>query len=330
MLISAPWLCGQNPAAVGASESRATVKHVTTSDGVDLYVEVKGTGTPCLYIHGGPGSGSYWMEKFSAGLLERHLRMVYLDQRGVARSTSPKDGNYSMDRMVEDFEEVRTALGIPRWLTMGHSIGGIMQMGYAKRHPDIVQGMIMLNCGYNLNELVNKTWILRACEMLGVKDTKPYTDESIPAMERVTRIRRELDQKGIAWKLSYASRKNKELMDATFDEVPNWNKDLERIALSIPDYWENYKPQTKDMRMPVLVFYGKTDWNVGPEHYTGLEFPRMMLWGSRVGHVAIMENRPDLEKAITSYLLKYDFLPAKKSIRSGAALMLSNRAVVAS
>jgi hypothetical protein len=38
------------------------------------------------------------MEKFSAGLLERHLQMVYLDQRGVARSSSPKDGNRVVER----------------------------------------------------------------------------------------------------------------------------------------------------------------------------------------------------------------------------------------
>ena len=298
------WLFGQT--------SQATIRHVKTSDGVDLHVVVKGTGTPCLYIHGGPGSGSYWMEKFSAGLLEHHLQMVYLDQRGVGRSSSPKDGDYSIDRMVKDFEEVRTALGIPQWVTMGHSIGGIMQMGYAKRHPETVKGMIMLNCGYNLNELASTSWILKACEILDVKDTEPYLDESVPALDRVMRIRRELNEKDVAWKMSYASKSNKELMDATFNEVPNWNKDLERIALSIPDYWEDYKKQTKDMQMPVLVFYGKTDWNVGPEHYTGLEFPRMMLWGSDVGHVAIMENRPDLEKAITSYLVKYGLLLADK------------------
>src|SRR5512140_1675554 len=76
--------------------------HIKTSDGVDLYVKVKGEGTPCLYIHGGPGSGSYWLEKFSGDMLEKHFKMIYLDQRGVARSTSPADANYSMDRMVQD------------------------------------------------------------------------------------------------------------------------------------------------------------------------------------------------------------------------------------
>jgi len=103
---------------------------------VDLYENVKGKGTPCLNIHGGPGSGSYWHEKFAGDSLEQHFQMIYLDQRGVGRSTSPNDQNYSLDRMVKDFEEVRILLGIEQWLTLGHSFGGLLQMGYVISKPN--------------------------------------------------------------------------------------------------------------------------------------------------------------------------------------------------
>jgi proline iminopeptidase len=104
-------------------------KHITTSDGVSLWVDVRGEGPFCLYVHGGPGSGSLWMERFFGDFLEKHFTMVYLDQRGTGRSTSPADGDYSMQRMVSDFEELREALGVEQWLTLGHSFGGILQMG---------------------------------------------------------------------------------------------------------------------------------------------------------------------------------------------------------
>ena len=125
----------------GICAAQAEVKHIVTSDSVDLYVTIEGTGKPCLYIHGGPGSGSYWLQKFSGPMLERHLHMIYLDQRGVGRSTSPKNGDFSTERMVKDFEEVRNALGIKQWITMGHSFGGILQMQYARRHPDAIMGI---------------------------------------------------------------------------------------------------------------------------------------------------------------------------------------------
>jgi proline iminopeptidase len=298
-LFTAGCLLGQS---VGSSA--ATVKHLTTSDGVDLYVTVKGKGTPCLYIHGGPGSGSWWLEKFSGDMLEQRFRMIYLDQRGTARSGSPKNDDYSMERMVRDFEEVREALGIREWLTLGHSFGGILQMGYAQRHPRAVKGMIMLNCGLDLNDR-GVPWILNACKILGVADPGPYTDSAIPLNDRLNRVYGELREKDLFWKLGYASKKNKEIMDASFNEIPNWNKDLENKAMVIKDYWLDYKKTAPEMNMPVLFFYGKTDWMVGPYHYRGVRFPNMILWGSDAGHVPFLEDKTGLEKAIDSYRKKF-------------------------
>lgn len=212
----------------------------------------------------------------------------------------------TLERMVKDFEEVRKALGLEQWLTLGHSFGGVMQMGYALRHPEVINGMIMTNCGLNLTERDN-SWILKACEILGVTDTKPYIDDSIPAGKRINRIFKELRKKDLFWKMGYAFKKNKEIMDSTFNEIPNWNKDFEKRAESDRDYWVNFKKFTLDLKMPVLFFYGKTDWMVGPEHYKGVHFPNMMLWGSDVGHVPFLENIMDLEKAIKSYINKYNF-----------------------
>ncbi len=287
-------------------QSVSKERHITTSDSVVLYVNVKGHGEPCLFIHGGPGSGSYWLEKFSGAFLEQHFQMIYLDQRGVCRSTSPKNSDYSMDRMVMDFEEVRAALGIKRWITLGHSFGGVLQMGYAERCPQAIEGMIMLNCGLNLTERDN-TWILKACEILGVSDTKEYVDDTVPIGQRLNRVFKELREKDLFWRLGYASKINKLRMDSTFAEIPNWNKDFERKAELGQEYMANYKTLTQEMTMPVLFFCGKTDWMVGPDHYKGVNFPNMILWPSDVGHVPFLENKADLEKAIESYIDKYGF-----------------------
>lgn len=145
---------------------------VTTTDSVRLYVKVKGQGPYLLYVHGGPGSGSYWLEKFSGDFLERHFTMVYLDQRGTGRSTGPADGDYSMERMVEDFEQVRSVLHIDRWLTLGHSFGGILQMGYVERVPDAIEGMIMLNCTLCIEDSFENGWFHRTRELLGKKPVR--------------------------------------------------------------------------------------------------------------------------------------------------------------
>ena len=176
-------------------------------------------------------------------------------------------------------------------------------MGYAQRHPGVIKGMIMMNCTLNIREGGTPA-ILKACEFLGVTDTRPYLDESIPLPDRMSKANGELRRKDLWWKMGYASHKSIEMMNKSFEEIP-FNHEFENLSIP-PEYLEDFKHLTPEMGMPVLFFYGKTDWMVGPEHYKGVEFPEMILWGSNVGHVPFMENKEDLEKAIITYVNKYD------------------------
>lgn len=287
------------------SATQAQVKHIKTSDGVDLYVTAKGNGTPCLYLHGGPGSGSYWLQKFAGDSLEKHFQMIYLDQRGVGRSSSPEDKNYSMDRMVKDFEEVREGLGIKQWITMGHSFGGILQMGYVMRCPQAIEGMIMINCVLNMKESYEKSWSIKACEFLGISNPQYFKDATIPVTSRWDSLISALNRKDLMWKMGYSDRKNMEIMNETFAEIPDWNWDFGNNAMNVKDYWADFLKETCNVKIPVLFFYGKNDWMVGPEHYRGVKFPDMMLWGSDAGHMPFLENKDDMMQAISSYRQKY-------------------------
>ncbi|MDX5338757.1 MAG: alpha/beta hydrolase [Cyclobacteriaceae bacterium] len=279
-------------------------KIITTSDGVDLFVTVKGTGQPCLYIHGGPGSGSYWMEKFAGDLLESRFQMIYVDLRGVGRSASPKDGNYSMDRMVLDFEEIRKDLGIEQWILMGHSFSGTMLMGYALRNPNPIKGLMMFNTTLHLEESLRESWIPKATELLGLENDPFFTSDSVAMNDQLQRLFPLLQEKGIMWKLAYAEEENEKIMNATFGEIPNWNHDFSGVGMHHPDYLVNFKPFTAQIQAPVLFFYGEYDWTIGPNHFRGVQFPNLYLWKSKVGHMPFMENKPDLAKAIDFFLKK--------------------------
>lgn len=275
-----------------------------TSDGVNLYVKVKGKGIPCLYIHGGPGSGSFWMEKFSGDLLEEYFQMIYIDLRGVGRSSSPEDGNYSMDRMVKDFEEIRNHLGIQKWLIMGHSFSGTMLTDYSLNHSNSIKGMLMFNCTLNIKESINENWIPYAVKVLDLKEEWYYKDAGISFHEKLNKLFPLLNENGLTWKMAYASKENEEIMNATFSEIPDWNGDFSGIGMFHEDYLRDFKQYTAKIDVPVLFFYGKTDWTVGPEHYKGIKFPNMLLWGSQVGHIPFMENKKDMKKAIERFLKK--------------------------
>ncbi|GAA4326849.1 hypothetical protein GCM10023115_56560 [Pontixanthobacter gangjinensis] len=284
----------------------AEEKMITTSDGVDLYVKIEGKGKPCLYIHGGPGSGSFWFEEFFGDFMEEHFTMIYLDQRGVGRSGSPKNGDYSLERMSLDFEEIRQELGYDSWLSIGHSFAGILQMGYFENYPKAQDGMMMINCTLFLEDSFCSSWGPKASEFLGETYVGCEKD-SLSLMERISKLGDQLREKDLFWKMAYVEKENQAIMDATYQGFPNWNYDLGNNVFNFEEYWNKYLSATSDIDIPVLFFHGTKDWMVGPEHYKKVEFPNVLFWQYEGGHIPFQENREDLKKAILSYKTKYNF-----------------------
>jgi proline iminopeptidase len=212
-----------------------------------------------------------------------------------------------MDRVITDFEEVRNALGIDTWLTLGHSFGGILQMGYMERYPHVIKGMIMINCTLNLPESFNTSWFPKACAFLNNTDCNYYLDTMVPIKARLDSIVNQLVRKDIIWKMSFTTKEDNEEMNTIFYGRPPENRDFFSYAFE-DDYLKNFLSETKSVKIPILFFYGERDWCIGPEHYKGIKFPEMILWKSDGEHMMpFLRNRPELEKAINSYLEKYKF-----------------------
>lgn len=280
----------------------AEEKKIRTTDGVDLFVSVKGTGIPCLYVHGGPGSGSFWLEEFSGTMLEKNFTMVYLDQRGVSRSGSPQNKDFSLERMLKDFEEVRTKLGIKKWIVLGHSFGAGIQTAYAHKYPASVSGMIMLNGTVNIAESLKSTFAYTKQRVTTEQYQKLEATEG-PLMHRMFAAMQLLGAD--TYKLFYRDKANADSMDRVMGKISNWNHEFSGTVNNIPDYFQDFSPLTKQIKVPVLVFSGNTDYAIGPEHYKLIQFPTQMLFRSDVGHLPFMEAREDLENSIRAYLKKY-------------------------
>lgn len=292
---------------VGVLSLYARENYVTTSDGVQLFVTVKGKGIPCLYLHGGPGAGSYFLERLMGEFLEKNFQMVYLDQRGVGRSSSPADGNYSMERMVQDFEEVRKALNIEQWITLGHSFGGILQMGYATSYPEKIKGMVMVNCCLDASDSYTRSWAPKAFSLLDIKEKEFYMDESLSLKTRWDSLITQLIDQKIIWKMGFSNFDDARAMGNVCSEIPVGNTDFENVALGINDYLYDFTGDTKNMIMPVLFFYGKKDWMVGPAHFKHIHFPNMLPWEADTEHMTpFLSDSLKLHDAINAYVKNYN------------------------
>ncbi len=119
------------------------------SDGHRLYWETCGLpdGTPALWLHGGPGSGSSVNARRNFD--PAAYRVVLFDQRGCGRSrplASAPDADLSTNttaHLIADIEQVRERLEIERWVVVGVSWGVTLGIAYAQRHPNAVRAMVL-------------------------------------------------------------------------------------------------------------------------------------------------------------------------------------------
>jgi pimeloyl-ACP methyl ester carboxylesterase len=107
-----------------------------------------GAGPVVVLLSGGPGDGSAYLRPFAAPLAA-HFRCVLLDQRGTGRSRFPgEDGTtLHVDRLLDDLEALRRALGEERLALAGHSWGATLALLYGARYPHRVARLALLGLG---------------------------------------------------------------------------------------------------------------------------------------------------------------------------------------
>lgn len=119
----------------------------TTDDGVSLYYEEVGTGTPIIFLHEFAGDHRSWEPQLRH--FGRTYRCVTFAARGFPPSEVPQDPDaYSQNRAVADALAVLDAIGEDRAFVVGNSMGGFGALHFALQHPDRTLGAVVGGCGY--------------------------------------------------------------------------------------------------------------------------------------------------------------------------------------
>jgi len=111
--------------------------------GVLLYFKTVGHGSPLVVVHGGPGaSHDYLLPNLYR--LAASYRLVFVDERGSGRSPRLEDPTqYTVEKMADDVEAVRSALGLGKIALLGHSFGGLVVEAYAFKYQANLSHLIL-------------------------------------------------------------------------------------------------------------------------------------------------------------------------------------------
>jgi pimeloyl-ACP methyl ester carboxylesterase len=112
------------------------------SNGIRLHVEKQGSGSPTLvFLHYWGGSSRTWRHVIAG--LGADVDTVAIDQRGWGQSDHPRSG-YALTDLADDAQGVIDALGLDRYVLVGHSMGGKVSQLLASRRPLGLIGLVLV------------------------------------------------------------------------------------------------------------------------------------------------------------------------------------------
>lgn len=121
--------------------------HLSTDDGVRLYYEETGSGTPIVLVHEFADDTRGFEPQIR--YFARRYRVVSYNARGYPPSDVPEDGaRYSQERARDDIRAVLDGLGIAKAHIVGLSMGGFATLHFGLAYPERASSLVVAGCGY--------------------------------------------------------------------------------------------------------------------------------------------------------------------------------------
>ncbi|MDZ7800373.1 MAG: alpha/beta hydrolase [Trueperaceae bacterium] len=232
----------------------------------DLYVEQAGPqeAPVVLYLHGGPGYGSFSFRDLMGDELE-DFRMLYADQRGGGRSYA--GGPFGLDDLADDAATLLRATRLERATLLAHGFGALVAIRAAVRHQDRIERLVLVNPWFSM-PLLARTLQRRAASMAG------RAAEALPGEEALADPDA-LDPDQLV-ETAYEMMPGKQLLDAL--EFPDPSS---RMRLEHADAVAQFGPQRHDapgdvwrlsvlddlaqVQAPLVALFGTQDGTSFPE-----------------------------------------------------------------
>lgn len=101
-----------------------------------------------LFLHGIGGNSTAWYPSIEH-FIKLGYTVAFFDQRGHGRSGKPNGRErYVFSKNLEDMDAVISAIGMNRFVLIGHSSGGMIALRYYRINPERVEAMVLFGSSY--------------------------------------------------------------------------------------------------------------------------------------------------------------------------------------
>lgn len=121
--------------------------HIQIND-TQYYYELHGQGDPIVLIAGYSCDHSFWDLIFDE--LIENFQVLAFDNRGVGQ-TRDKQTALTLEEMADETHLLIQKIGLSRPTIIGQSMGGIIAQLIAKKYPDTLENLILLNSSAKIN-----------------------------------------------------------------------------------------------------------------------------------------------------------------------------------
>ena len=231
-----------------------------------VHYEVLGRGRPTLFLHGWLGSWRYWIPVMQVA--SSNFRTYAMDLWGFG-DTAKESQRYSLDGQMQLLDSFLNELGIARLAVVGHGLGAILALMYARRRPEVVDRVLAVSCPLDeasLNQRLNMAsqgeladWLL---------DRDPHSDP----------VRAEL------------AKTDPQAVHASFAGL---------AGINLPGLW-------KDIKTATLLINGQNDPAVGaprPEQLAELPYMIHTVTFEGSGHFPMLSETSKFSRLLADFLV---------------------------
>src|SRR5918993_4144890 len=269
----------------------------STSDGVRLFYDSVGQGTPFVFAH--EFGGNHWSWEPQVSYFSRRHQCITFAARGYSPSDIPESvEQYSQERAADDIVDVMGAAGIERTHIVGLSMGAFACLHAALRHPDRVLSAVVAGAGYGSEKehqeafRQNSEQVARGFEERGAEGFAPVYAESASRVQF-----QDKDPRG--WKL-FAERLAKH-------SVLGAANTMRGVQMRRPSLYD-LKDELSSMQIPLLVVVGEEDdHSIQPGIFLKRTVPRSGLaMFPKSGHTLNLEEPALFNRTVAEFITQVE------------------------